>query len=852
MLKFPIDEHLNKILSTVDENRILLLRAEPGVGKTTRIPLYILKNTQSKILVIEPRRLAAKLPAEYISEQLGEGLGQTVGYKVRFEQKLSTKTRLLFMTDGMVVKHLSGSDFLEEFDYIIFDEFHERTLNADLAFALIEYYRESLCKEIKLVLMSATLNTLAIQKRFPNIPLIDIKGKNYEVEIRYQQPIKHEKLEEQISRAVASAIKIGGNVLVFLTGRLEISRVSRYLERRFSDDYDIIELMSHSSSVALRRIYQNDNRLKIICSTNVAETSVTLPNIKFVVDGGFHYQQIFASWNGLPFIRKVKICQDSALQRAGRAGRQSRGVCVRLYSESDFLARDQYISPAIMRSDLSSFLLDALLASGRNQVDDLLSDLSFLSAPPKEAVKASRDSLNLVGIVDSAGMVTDKIKMIKDFNSVHPRLSSMIVFADTMGMKTTAIILAGLLEEGSIIGPGKQAKHYHDSDFLFQVNFIKDYYKNPKAQPDLSSNILVSKVKSIIKFSKKLGADNFNEVISLREINRILLAGFPDRVARILPKFRAKQEQAQKKGEVYLGGQFMFTHGKSAVLSTDSPVQGQSLLISPLASESSQIGKKQINLGMVSAVEVEDLRRMGGDLLRTEQNIEQTNSNTFVRIREEYYGQILISREKANLARSDLRKAIKEHVMSTFPVGFEDSHYLDEYAHKLMAVKKTNLPNQLPDFVGDFVALVVDYICDEKTSLAEVYQRSLESYVEEVLSFEDSEFLRAVCPSEITLSNGVKMPVFWNREGTPELRGKIQVFYGIKEDILIGTQLLRPRCIMLAPNGRSVQVTEDLAGFFDLGYYTLLKHLKPRYPRHYWPADPKTAAPVLMRKNLEK
>lgn len=852
MSKFPIDEYLETIESKAEETGTVILKAEPGVGKTTRVPAYLL-NKNKKILVIEPRRVAAILPATFIAEQLGEEVGNRVGYKVRFDQKLSANTALTFMTDGMAVKMLSNENFISKFDYIIFDEFHERSLNTDLAIAIAEHYRNSASSsKLKIIIMSATLDVEALESIYHESKPIDIKGRPFPVDNQYIPREEKETIESHVVRAVKSSLTHpdnSGNILIFLTGRNDIEKVSKALQGADLPLCEVITFMSSNAGENLKKINRENGLRKVICSTNVAETSVTLPNITCVIDGGEQFQEFFATWNGLPFIKRVKISQDSAIQRAGRAGRLSKGLCIKLYTESDYLGRNRFNLPDVEKSDLTAFILDGMICTGIGNANQFCDSLKFITIPPEEAVTTAISTLQLIGFLDEKSNITNEAIEASKL-PLHPRLASVFLKAKKLGVSGIGAYLCGLVEEGGVFPRRSKARIHHDSDYTYQIEAI--HYKLSGKSNDFEvKHIIETKLKSIIFLAEKLGFSKLESTqINSSVINKLLLSGFPDRVARILPKFKLKQDQARKKGEMFLGGQYLFTLGRSALLPQESSVQGKDLLLSPSSREHNERGTSKIFMDLVTSLEASDLIESGSQLLRTAIEIEQTDKGNVIKKEKTFYGEILVDEKTLEASSDELSSIIKDSVLQNFPKGFTDEHLISVYHSKLNVLDKNNIEHDLPRIEGEFLELVADVITEGKSSLDEVYQKSLKEYLLEIFSYEDDMLLKSLCPDFIKLDNGNKMAVKWDDHG-PSVSDKIQMFYGLKSQIEIGSRKLGAKIILLAPNMRPAQVTSDITGFFNRGYAELAKELKRKYPKHYWPEDPEGSKPHLLKRHAE-
>lgn len=854
MSKLPIDSYLSKIHKASLSREMTIVRSAPGSGKTTRLPVYLMKYTNKKILVIQPRRVAARLPAIFIAEQLGEKVGQTIGYKVRFDNQSSDLSKVLFMTDGMVVKHLSDPKFLEQFEYVIFDEFHERSLNNDLCLALTEKYIQENRSDLRLILMSATLDVSEISERYPNAKIFEIEGKSYNVDVSYMAPIANEDIAHTVARAIdkiSNSSRITGNILVFLTGKFEIERVSKYIRTKYLERFEVISFMSESAVKSMELINNGSSLPKIICATNVAETSITLPAVKYVIDGGERYQQVYAPWNGLPFIRKEKICQDSAIQRTGRAGRLADGVCIRLYSESDFISRMRFNDPEIKRSDLCGLIIDSMLAAKIDNVKLLDESLSFLTPPPRDSLRSAIEILTLIKLLDKEGYLKNLDGDLKRL-SFHPRLIAAYIESKKIGAPNLGIAIVAIIEVGGFLKTDSKLNFFHESDFLLQCEIIFEktqgvkskYPRNLVDQKKLNETL---KLFNLLRVETELIPDN----ITLEAVNLILLAGFPDRVTRVLPKYKIIQEKLRKKGEIFRGGRYLFTMGKSASLSQDSRVQGHQILISPLALEKRIKGKKEIYLHMVSSISENLLINSGSDLLVRSSTIETKHVKgdyKFEKKERLLYGQIVLSEITQDLDNDEIASTLKDMIKESFPFCFNDHDFLKCYLNKLDCIDSLGLEHNFPRFENDFLDLFLEIIVEGKRSTDEVFEKSLEEYISEVLSYEQAILLDQICPKTLTLSNKKTLKIEWSSGGEPVISSKIQNFYGVCESLSVGTRNIRPKIVLLGPDGRPMQVTSDLIAFFNGSYLDVSREYKRRFPKHYWPDTPQSAAPIYLKR----
>lgn len=433
-ISLPIDAYLEEILDQVQKSSTILLKASPGSGKTTRLPWFIAKNLNLKVVVLEPRRLAAKLAAERIAQEEGLKIGQEIGYHFRFDKKTTGDTRLIFYTEGTFLRKATFENNLDDVDVVILDEFHERHLETDMALAwlLAEQARR---KSLKLILMSATLDT-QITKHLDHPKIIEIEAKRFPIETIYlpnQPSILSRTLEQKIKDALL-LIDVESDVLVFLPGMREIRKVQSYLENHFGSVYILhSEISPEEQNAALSPSPER----KIILSTNLAESSVTIPGIKAVIDSGIQREAHYSPWNGLKIITDKPVTKSSAIQREGRAGRTSPGVCHRLYSKQDYDSREEYTQPEIIKADLTDTYLMSL---------QMKSELKWITSPPQDRWKKAKDLCLSMGLVDKFEKITDLVERSSKY-PLDSRLARVLIAGENYGLQEKKKLLNYICHE---------------------------------------------------------------------------------------------------------------------------------------------------------------------------------------------------------------------------------------------------------------------------------------------------------------------------------------------------------------------------------------------------------------------
>ncbi len=868
--KLPIDPHLDAVVRAVREGAAVVLKAAPGAGKTTRVPPALraaLKGegvAAGKIIVLEPRRLAARLSAERIASELGESVGEAVGYQIRFEGKSSARTQILFVTEGVFLRMLRDDPKLAGISVVVLDEFHERHVQTDLALALTRKLQLTRRPDLRLVVMSATLDTAGLESYLAgNVRVFDIEGRTFPVVVEY---MPGDEDGYDVDRTVVAAVRkmvadprCSGDVLVFLTGLAEIRRCEGALNAARLD----VEVVPLSAEIPARdqmRAFQKTPRRKIILATNVAETSLTLPYVTGVVDTGRAKIAGHATWSGMATLDVKRVSQASCVQRAGRAGRVAPGVTYRLYGEGDFLGRPAFTPPDVRRLDFTDTYLDLLAfgaASGERETNPETM-IPWLEAPQPRAVEASRELLRLIGCLDASGGLTEFGKKVASV-PLHPRLGAVVARAVERGIGNVGLLAACLLSEGMILSRGEPAATRDGSDVKLQIEILATLRRGgrlPYAALERSlDRQRAARVENAFRqLASRLKVPRAHEeigVIDEKALAAALLAGFPDRVA----KRRTVASQHQKPNERPL---FNFCLGRGGVLAESSSARDADLIVALEATETQARTKDQsVMVQVASAIDLEGLLQDGAPSLFSTRK-ETTWSEDAERVDawdRTYYGQIVVREARLPVASVDqaaIEELLREKLQERWPKPFDDASDLDEYHRRVKLLGDEKATADFPVFEGEMLELLLATICEGKRSFREIAERSLFEYVEEQLPYAASEKLRNALPAMITLKNGRKLKVVYEADRPPYVTGTMQDFFGLVETPSLHGGRLPLTVQLLGPNKRPVQITTDLAGFWERGYPAIKRELIRDYPRHHWPDDPKSAPPVQHKSKLPK
>jgi ATP-dependent helicase HrpB len=794
----PVDTLIPDILSGLRESPSLVLEAPPGAGKTTRVPPALLGLGRGDVLVLEPRRLAARLAARRVAYESGENLGQTVGYQVRFEEVAGPRTRLRFLTEGVLTRRLLSDPELRGVDTVVLDEFHERHLDGDLALALLRRLQRGPRPDLRLVVMSATLEAAPVADFLAGCPVLRAEGRLFDLAISYT-PVSAATLAEQVASALESLLREGleGDVLVFLPGAAEIRQAARTCGA-IAERAGLLPLPLHGdlSPEEQDRAVAPADRRKVILSTNVAESSVTIEGVRAVIDSGLARVASDSPWSGLPTLRVARVSKASATQRAGRAGRTGPGRVIRLYPAEDFHRRPEYDTPEIKRRELSQTALE-LRAMGAGS----LADVEWLDVPPAAAVEAAEQLLRRLDAVDAGGRLTETGRAMSRL-PLHPRLARLVVEADRRGSGDDGCALAALLSAGE-----RLPRETHDSgpsDLLLLLDSEWGPYTRRVYQ-------------QIRRSARPERQEKHDETALLAAV----LAAFPDRVAR------------RRQGD-----ELLLAAGGSAVLSPSSVVRGRDWMVAVDIEERRELGFPLVRLA--SAIEPEWLLDLFPDDV-SERNAMEWNRNAerVDALSALVFGSLVI--EESRNAQPDPATAAGLLAAKALEAGvgrFADAEEVDAFlARVAFAAEYAGIPA-----LGDEdVRAAFESLCAglrSFTELEQVARGGLLRALERRLPQDARRTLREAAPERIRLPGGRQVPVRYTRGRPPWIASRLQDFFGLRETPRVAQGKVPLVVHLLAPNHRPVQMTTDLAGFWERLYPQVRRELSRKYPRHSWPEKP--------------
>ncbi len=829
LVPLPIDHVLPDLVRALAASPSLVLEAPPGAGKTTRVPRAMLDAglVTGEIIVLEPRRLAARLAARRVAEELGERLGETIGYTVRFEDVSSKQTRVRFVTEGILTRRLLADPQLRGVSAVLLDEFHERHLQGDVAIALLRRIQRSTRPDLKIIAMSATLEAGPVAA-YLGCAVLRSEGKRFDVAIEHLPAPDDRKLDLQIASAVRSLLHDGldGHVLCFLPGAGEIRRALESCAKLAADnDLALVPLHGDLAPAEQDRAVGASSKRKIILSTNVAESSVTIDGVVAVVDSGLVRVIRHAPWSGLPALGIEKTSRASATQRAGRAGRTRPGRALRLYTKADFDTRPDHDTPEILRVDLSQTLLELAASSAR--------DVEWLDPPKAEALTAAAELLGRLGATDAEGAITPIGQRMLVF-PLHPRQARMLVEAERRGVADDGAVLAALVGEKDLRvaskarfdgPPGARSLDIatEQSDLLGLLDRFREAQDSGFAAHALRAiGLDAGAVHAVERARKQLGRlvrnDDRKTPTSPKAADDALLlsvlAGFPDRVAR------RKRQGARD---------LALAQGGTAELAETSAVRDAPWLV---AVDAENVRGRTL-VRVASGIEPEWLIELFEERIRDVADLGFDDAKGAVTGASKMMYDALAIAESPGFDRNDPKVAdlLYERAFARGARSLVADEALARWLARARFAASQDTSLRAPTDAD--VALALRALCMGKTTLKEVAEGDLLGTLRsEIGGFGKIEEL---APERVTLASGRTVTIAYDEGKPPWVESYLQDFFGTKTTPHAGR--IPVVLHLLAPNKRAVQVTTDLAGFWERHYPAIRKELMRKYPRHAWPED---------------
>lgn len=843
----PIDDVLPEVISglTSTDTGALVLIAAPGAGKTTRVPPAVLdaglaeltngtsQRTQGQIVVLQPRRVAARAAATRISDERGTKLGEEIGYQVRHESKVSARTRIVVCTEGVFLRRLQKDPMLENTAVVIFDEFHERNLDSDLALALVRQVRNELRPDLKIIVMSATLDAEPVSRYLSNCPVVQSPGRTYPVNIEYLsfQP-SAVNLEQTVSDGVKKMLAASdGHILAFLPGVGEIRKTQELLEPIAErENLLLLPLYGDLPLEEQQRVLNQSAQRKVVLATNIAETSLTIDGITAVVDSGMARVNRLDTRLGLNRLVLERISQASADQRAGRAGRTASGDCLRLWTEREHKSMSAFNSPEIERVDLSECALQ-LLAWGEKD----LQSFTWFEAPPPASLSRALELLDRLDALENGSLTELGRKMAQ--LPLQPRLASLLLEGAKLGqLKETALCAAMLSERDPLKRSTEKtgAKHKSESDVLDRVWALKEFAEHGHKH-SFAGELMVNPAKQILRAAEQLTrlvdqvspskAPAVQKSVEQAEqsVMRAIMVAFSDRIC--------KRREPGGKTAIMVGG-------RGVKLSNDSAVTDAEFFV---AVELIETGQSDATVRQASAI---DKGWLPKSHLTTSIDVSyDTIREKVVASKCTRFCDLVIEEKVAALPQDIDPGEILAKALSAANVDV--AALVDDHAKQYLArlnCLRENMPElELPQFSNEPWRDLLPLWCMGSASLADLKSHSFASILQSQLSHEQLTAIEQEAPAQIPVPSGNQIKLHYEDGKAPVLAVRIQEIFGMTETPKVARSRQPVLMHLLAPNYRVQQITPDLASFWKNTYSEVKKDLKARYPKHSWPDNPLTA-----------
>ena len=837
MTNLPINEVIPDIKSNLINNKTLILQAPPGAGKSTVVPISLLNEPwlEDKIIImLEPRRVAARMVATQMAKILNQDVGQTIGYQIKMDSCKSSQTKILVVTEAILVRMLQGDQSLENVAMVIFDEFHERSIHTDLSLALCLEVQELLRDDLKILIMSATLNSTALVNILGDVPVVTSKGRVFEVEDIYlKQNIKQpdfKSINNILLNTTLNAIQNDdGDILVFLAGVKEIKALENSLLDKLKDsDISILPLYSALPKKEQDKAILKSSKRKVILSTNIAQTSLTIDGVRVVIDSGLEKQSKYNYSNGMDHLELSFISKDSAIQRGGRAGRLSSGKCYKLWHQSKILTPST--KPEILRTDLSSLMLDLSLWG----VDDM-SELKWLDIPNTTIIDDTKEILKELEMLDNSFNITafgrDSIKL-----GLHPRFSYMILKASELGYGYEACLLSAMLSQKDIL-----KNSYKNSDIkdrfihLWEKDFNSSYINSHRAKDVLKeAEFFYTKLKSIKKIAKKNSSLN-SEIISI-----LLLFAYPDRLA----KQRVKDDTKYK-----------LSNSKGAILDIEDTLFNELFLVVA----NLNANNKDSYIHLCCSITLENIEKYFPSFIKTTQTISYNKVKKKFDIKDHSYflNLELYSKPSLDTQNHNYSKLIINLIQKEGLELLSWSKKAKSLKDKINFINQQNLKEEFPNFSDDWLLNNLDVwlspYLNNIDDIKKLEDLDIYSILFGLISWEKQQLLDQLLPKSIKVPSGSNISIDYSSLETPVLSVKLQEMFGLTKTPMILNNTVALQIQLLSPAMSPIAITYDMESFWKNSYDDVRKDLRGKYKRHYWPESPYDAiATNKTKKNMGK
>lgn len=809
----PIEALLPDLHQALTDNPTVLLQAPPGAGKTTRVPLSLLAcdwRDDRKILMLEPRRLAARSAARYMASQLGEQPGQTVGYRTRLDTKVSAQTRIEVVTEGILTRLIQDDPALEDYAAVLFDEFHERSLQADLGLALVRECQQALREDLRVVVMSATLDAAPIARLLGEVPILTSEGRAFPVDIQYRPVPRNARLTDQVVTVIREALATqSGSLLVFLPGAGEIRWVEQALSGALPADVAVTPLYGSLRNEEQDRAIAPApaGQRKVVLATAIAETSLTIEGIRVVVDAGQQRRAVFDPNSGMTRLLTGRVSKASAEQRKGRAGRIEPGVCYRLWSESDQFSLADFTPPEIQQADLAPLVLELAQWGARQP-----GDLEWIDPPPGAHWQHAVSLLGWLALLNDDGSISDQGKAARSLG-VHPRLAHMVLRGRAWGLGQAAAELAALLEERDLLGPRAGADLYQ------RWQLLRGETRDGRVDGQ--------RLQALRRAVRRLTAGEPATTASAADLGRLLAQAYPDRIARRRPGSAPR---------------YQLSNGRGALLRDDDPLAGEEWLVA--ADLDGQAREAQIYLAapLDPAVLTSDL---ADRIERRDESLWDDQRGRVIARRQTRLGQLVLAEQALpepgpEQVIAGLLNAVRQKGLDSLPWDAQSRQLRArvqclhrQWPEAWPALDEASLLAELETWLAPFLIGV-----DRWSRLQQV---KLAPALTSLLDYHQQQTLAELAPASLTIPTGQAVTLDYLADHGPVLAAKLQALFGWTETPTVARGQVPVVLHLLSPAQRPLAVTSDLASFWRNGYVEVRKDMRGRYPKHPWPEDPFTA-----------
>jgi ATP-dependent helicase HrpB len=799
----------------------MILTATPGAGKTTRLPPEFLNAVSGKIAILEPRRVATIGAAQRISEERGWRLGDEVGYQVRFESKTSNNTRLVFMTDALLLRRLVDDPELKEFDLIVIDEFHERNLNQDVILGVIKELQE-LGSPIKLLVMSATLDVERLKEFLPTSQHVDVPGKVFPLQIRHiQQPLRPATDRDFFERVATSVLSLAretsGDILVFLPGVGEIQRTQELLEEK-RIGRALFQLHGSMPLQDQKEILKPHDSPRVILTTNIAEASVTVPGVDTVIDTGLAKVMEVNLKSGFSRLDLTRIAQFNARQRAGRAARQKEGVCLRLWTAHDEATQAEEMIPECQRVDLSQTLL--LLA--HLGISDF-SSFAWFDSPPQALLKMALESLVDLQALDRQGRLTDLGKKLMTF-PLPPRLAAMLVLSENTTAREDAALVAALLQDRDILLRGTEAHSGDECDVIYRLKILDDFQQGKKA-----GSLHYRQAQTVIESAEQLER-LFNQTparLEQKSIHQLLIHTHSNRLSR-------------RRGGTARG---VMVGGRGVTLAKESNVKTSEFFLSLQGVDFPNQPDSTISMacGLTKQFVLEELK----DQIQVHEDtyFDEAKGQFYARRVRRFKDLDLDDPVLTPIKSEDIGDRLVDALVSRWDWVIEKNENLAAWMQRWNFFV-SGAPEFSEELSSDKIKEALQSAAFGKNKIDAVISDNLVRWIESVMDRSVIKKFHDECPSHFNAPSGHSHKIHYTPAEPPFTEIRLQEMFGVSATPRLGMGKTPLIFKLLAPNFRPVQVTADIASFWKNTYFEVRKELRSRYPKHSWPDDPLTALPV--------